>query len=473
MRTLSLTRSPHDEERGDSSTAHSKSSRKRKLIASKYHVLPPCSCKQRCIEKISEEKRKIIFQEFWSFNNFNERRNWIFGHIKQQEKMSSTVSEIRKIKTREYSRSYSFNVNNCSIKVCAVFWQHTLGYKHDTFVTSMFRSIDNSMIQPSKDKRGNHVPKHAKTNEHLSIIDEHIESFHPSISHYRRSHAPLRRYMAPELSPRIVFQYFRGSYPDVPCTEVTYRRRICLKNISFSKLGEEECEVCEAHLLHECDGGFVDGDISKKSGNSFDEIILRITPGVCEHCDVWLEHIKSAKLTRKEYRRNADTYPEKGVYCMSADMEKVIMLPRLPGVKTAVFTRRIVMYHETFAPLVPSKEVRQNWREDGKVPEKLKVLGMIWHEGVQGRCDEDVTSTVIKVLHHLQYRDAREIVIWADNCTGQLKNWTLYSALLLEVNNHENINKITVKYLVKGHTFMSADAFHSQVEKAMKVKKNL
>ena len=98
---------------------------------------------------------------------------------------------------------------------------------------------------------------------------------------------------------------------------------------------------------------------------------------------------------------------------------------------------------------------------------------MIWHEGVQGKCDEDVTSTVIKVLHHLQYRDAREIVIWADNCTGQLKNWTLYSALLLEVNNHENINKITVKYLVKGHTFMSADAFHSQAEKAMKVKKNL
>ena len=59
----------------------------------------------------------------------------------------------------------------------------------------------------------------------------------------------------------------------------------------------------------------------------------------------------------------------------SADMEKVNMLPRLPGVKNAVFTRRIVMYHATFAPLVPSIEARKHWKEAGKVPEKLKVLG--------------------------------------------------------------------------------------------------
>jgi hypothetical protein len=33
----------------------------------------------------------------------------------------------------------------------------------------------------------------------------------------------------------------------------------------------------------------------------------------------------------------------------SVDMQKVIMLPHMPGVKTALFTRRIVAYHETFA----------------------------------------------------------------------------------------------------------------------------
>ena len=45
------------------------------------------------------------------------------------------------------------------------------------------------------DMRGRHAPIH-KTNESTiqSIID-HIESYHPSVSHYRRKHAPLRRYL--------------------------------------------------------------------------------------------------------------------------------------------------------------------------------------------------------------------------------------------------------------------------------------
>ena len=144
------------------------------------------------------------------------------------------------------------------------------------------------------------------------------------------------------------------------------------------------------------------------------------------------------------------------------------MLPRLPGIKTAVYTRRIVLYHETFAPLVPSKEVVKKWKEDKVMRCKLKPLGMIWHEGIQGRNDEDVTSTVIKFLHHSQYRDASVIVTWADNCVGQLKNWTLYAALILEVNRHPNIQKISIKYFEKGHTFMSADSFHAQVEKEMR-----
>ena len=60
----------------------------------------------------------------------------------------------------------------------------TLGYKHVTFVTKMFQEVKNT-------------------------IDEHFESFYPSVSHYRRSHAPLRIYLASELSPRIMYEYFR------------------------------------------------------------------------------------------------------------------------------------------------------------------------------------------------------------------------------------------------------------------------
>ena len=48
------------------------------------------------------------------------------------------------------------------------------------------------------------------------------------------------------------------------------------------------------------------------------------------------------------------------------------------------------MYHETFASLIALKDVKQQWRNEMKEIRKIKPLGMIWHEGIQGRFDEDV-----------------------------------------------------------------------------------
>ena len=36
---------------------------------------------------------------------------------------------------------------------------------------------------------------------------------------------------------------------------------------------------------------------------------------------------------------------------VSTDMQKVLMLPRMPGLKTAIFCQRLVVFHQTFAPL--------------------------------------------------------------------------------------------------------------------------
>ena len=36
------------------------------------------------------------------------------------------------------------------------------------------------------------------------------------------------------------------------CSQGSYARRITLKNISFCKLREEECEVCEVIIHHPC-----------------------------------------------------------------------------------------------------------------------------------------------------------------------------------------------------------------------------
>jgi hypothetical protein len=85
--------------------------------------------------------------------------------------------------------------------------------------------------------------------------------------------------------------------------------------------------------------------------------------------------LKSVEYARNAYKADAaksDENPEE--YFGSVDLQKVIMLPRMPGVKTCVFTRRIVAFNETFAAL-------------GKG--KMNVCAL-WNEAISGRNAEDI-----------------------------------------------------------------------------------
>ena len=62
------------------------------------------------------------------------------------------------------------------------------------------------------------------------------------------------------------------------------------------------------------------------------------------------------------------------------------MLPEIPGSKSTVFTQRICAYNESFSPI------------DRRVGDSYAIL---WHQGIKGRGDEDITSTVIKFLIEL------------------------------------------------------------------------
>ncbi|CAH1997778.1 unnamed protein product [Acanthoscelides obtectus] len=70
------------------------------------------------------------------------------------------------------------------------------------------------------------------------------------------------------------------------------------------------------------------------------------------------------------------------------------------------------------------------------------------------------------LLHH---RDVRNITLWLDNCSSQNKNWALFSFLVYIVNSTSiSAETIHLNYFEPGHTFMSADSFHHQVEESLK-----
>jgi hypothetical protein len=223
----------------------------------------------------------------------------------------------------------------------------------------------------------------------------------------------------------------------------SFRRILKDMNISFTKLGNEQCEACLAHKEH-----------SVHCSETED----------CEDCSSYQKHIENATTARAEYKNDAAESvrrPSRTSF-FSCDLQKVKMLPEIPGVKTAVFTQRIAAYNESFSPLGKSS---------GR-----KSVAVIWHQGLMGRNDEDVASAFVRILSQPDMQELPELVLWLDNCSAQNKNWTLYTAMvgfLSQLKDDIALKTITFKYFEAGHTFMSADSFHALAEKSFKKAVNL
>lgn len=136
---------------------------------------------------------------------------------------------------------------------------------------------------------------------------------------------------------------------------------------------------------------------------------------------------------------------------------QVIMLPRCEMFKELIFMPRLIAFNETFVPLGKSQYTPH---------------ACVWHEAVSGRSKDDIISTFYNFL--LTARDVENVTIWLDNCSAQNKNWSLFSFFIYLINSAEvNLTVLTLKYFQSGHTFMSSDAFHHQVEMSLKRKKKV
>lgn len=413
---------------------------KKSEIREKHNVKPPCpaSCKKQCIQNISEEQRKIINESFWSLND-KERKAYMLHHTSAKSVKQRTVTRFE---SEEYRKkvSYSYSLKDVlgtKYGVCKTFFLTTLGYKSSndkTLHTALANS--NDTVAPPVDKRLGATP-HNKIES--TPINEHIMSFEPSISHYRREHAPNRLYLPSDLTISAMHKDFLEKNPSCKVSYDKYREVVAELNISFVKLGHEECEDCEEFRLHD--------DTHTKENLKED----------CLGCTKWKSHNKRAYMSREQYKLDSELN-ETDTVVYSADLQKVIMLPRIDMFKTAIFTHRIVVYNESFVPT-------------GQVRKDLSVFPVLWYEGLFGRSKAEIISAYYQFF--IFHRDKKNIILWVDNCSSQNKNWTFFSFLIYIINSKDiNADKIVIKYFESGHTFMSADSFHHRVELSIKRMKN-
>ena len=203
-----------------------------------------------------------------------------------------------------------------------------------------------------------------------------------------------------------MFEDFCNKYPDIKVSYI-YWKLINRMNISFAKLGKEQCKECIIYESHSERG------LASLQGARYtiEKLLNQVEcqMDVCSKCKMFNSHKLNAEIARKEYEKDNKSNND-GVH-MSIDMQKVIMLPSIPGVKTVVFAKRLVVFHMTFVLL-----------DDGTE----SLFGIIWNESISVRWDEDVKCTYVKLIVNCK-RDERFFNFCAVNCSAQNKNWTLHN----------------------------------------------
>ncbi|CAK1588934.1 unnamed protein product [Parnassius mnemosyne] len=385
-------------------------------------------CKRQCA-KFSVESRKEIWDKYWE-RNFVSRRNFLNKCIticsikRRKVQISNSNNSFSKNESRYFSLP---NKDNELIPVCRNFFLATLAYKTDGVITELSKSIKKGILNASasKENRGGNRRK-----VDGSIITEHIMSFQPTVSHYRRHNAPFTKYLPRHLTLQQMYKDFKQKNPNFKCGVELYRQNIKKLKISFHMPKGDSCVECsmyEQELKNYSDVNSMPEKIRTKYEN----------------------HKFKADSALQRYRLDGSSKNSNRVKYLSMDLQKVIILPEMPEIKDAFFMSRLVTFNLTFAPIEKKSS-----------------------EAQAGREASDIMNAIYAFIQ--ANRDMEHLYIWADNCTAQNKNWTLYTAMIIIVNNSlNNLKSVTISYLTKGHTHMSADAVHGNIEMKMRRQRNI
>ncbi|KAF5281753.1 hypothetical protein FQR65_LT14548 [Abscondita terminalis] len=422
------------------------------------------SCRQNCYERFNDNERKIIFRNYNDLN-FREKRLFLDKHIVKNDikyrKVDANVPRRFsiiynlpnvKIKSRPeniLSDSQSktniiiedvVNVNSLDVEpllvenfpdsqsetksmivVCKSMFMNTLGLRSDSIITDYLKRTINDLPVDLKDKRGQ---KRAETvraiaEKNYTDIKNHINSYHPQVSHYNLEHAPNRRYLPCDITIRDMYKDFIEKVYKI--SYETYRKVFDKENIGFASPTQDECGMCSTYKNHAHENAPTNSTstVCEEPGQT------KIT--ICDICKKYDIHKIRYTVARKQYNEDSSKKWTSDFEIFSVDMQKILILPKMT-IKNSFFVSRLVVIHETFANLQAGHENKC----------------VLWHEAIRGRNGPDVVSAFYNVLKRLN-NHTKHVIFWADNCTAQNKNWTLYTSCVIFVNELWGPDTITFK----------------------------
>lgn len=386
-------------------------------------------CRYKCHEKIKEEERKQIFNSYWSLGSHERQWDFIGINVKFFKKRQLTVDAI--VSRRDYSRKYTFIVDNEEVQVCKQMFTQTLSIS-DRVVTTVFKKLEKSHVI-SADARGKHNNRPNKIPEEVKkYIRMHILQFPVIESHYTRENSQ-RQYLQPDLSiakmHRLYLQWIQDKIVSEPTQNATLRQYTDIFNdfnYSFFKPKKDMCDICEKYKL------------ATPEEKNLQQLMYD-------------EHQNNKIIAREKKKLDKLRANHDPAFCVAAfDLEKILVTPQ-GEVSNFFYKRKFAVYNFTVYDI-------------GK---KIGYCFM-WDESQAKRGANEIATCLFMFLKIMVAKGVKEFSFYSDNCGGQNRNRFLFS--MWEYASFTLKIEITHRFLEKGHTQNEGDSMHATIENAKKGK---
>lgn len=410
-------------------------------------------CRLKCSSFLTNDKRQMLFDSYWSLQDLEKQRQYIYKHLRTLEVKCRFV-KAKKARLNNYA--FYFEVDGSEKRVCKTMFKNTLDINDRTIRTVTQKSCGGFL---SEDQRGKH-------NQHVSVdesvkndIREHIKSIPKIESHYLRAQTSRNYIDGGKTISDLHRDYMNQckhdgrKYGNYVMYSRIFNREF---NIGFFIPKKDRCELCVAY----------------ENSSTDDKLKLKVK---------YDQHQIEKNLSREEKNKDKENLKtNKNLVIAVYDLEAVLQVPR-GDVSVFYYKSKLNNMNFTVSKLKPeevnkrkrkSHQVRSDSNASVPVVNQSVTDCYFWHEGEGKRGADEIGSCLLKFIEkELNTRtgnDPLDLVFYSDNCCGQNKNKYIIGLYMYAVMKYFKLNSITHKFLITGHTQNEGDSVHSLIEKQIK-----
>lgn len=403
---------------------------KGKHVAEKIFYNPPCGCKIKCSDSITEEERKKLFDHFYSIGSFQVQNAYICGLCKQSTPKAHRVRDgSRGMKSSTVS--YHLQLSDKNLKVCKQYFLKTFQISDGRCFRALRKIRDG--CEPGSDLRGVQPSVNKIDDARIQIVRNHIESFPAYQSHYTRAHNPDRKYLSEFLNIRTLFNLYKehcNNINAIPVSESKYRYIFNYEyNLHFHAPHKDTCAKCD---------------------------ILGLKIAACEDLQKKQEletskelHLRKAELARQKLKQAKEDSKNDNskIYALTFDLQKALAFPTLTC-SVAYYKRNMYVYN------VGCHELSSD-----------SAYMYAWDETVASRGSQEIVSCLVEHLRNKVSENNDHVIMFSDSCGGQNRNIKV-SLMCMKFLQEEgtNIKIIDQKFMTSGHSFLPNDADFGVIE---------